>query len=59
MMKDESESQQIDTTLASSAMMSASQRVDNAFSEFSQTHPSLFLSRALTSEIERQNINVN
>jgi hypothetical protein len=55
-MKDESEvDNAVDTTLASSAMASATHKVEHSsvFNDFNQTHPSLFLSRSTTSDIER------
>lgn len=45
----------------STAVMSASHGIDQSslLSDFKNTHPTLFMSRQQTTEIERQNINVN
>lgn len=44
-----------DTTIASTAIVSASNGVDQSsvFIDFKNSHPSLFLSRQLTTEVER------
>ena len=50
-----------ETTLTTSAIASASNVIDQSsvLSDFKNSHPTMFVSRQLTTEVERQNINVN
>lgn len=50
-----------ETTLTSTAMVSASNVIDqcSVLNDFKNSHPTFLMSRQLSTEVERQNININ